>query len=757
MLFDNISDAIGHTPVVRLRLPAVPDVEVYAKLELQNLFGMKDRVARNIVLSAKRTGALMEGAPIVESSSGTMALGIALVGRALGHNVHIVTDPRIDPVTLAKLSSLGCQVHVVKAMTSHGWQSARLERLEQLMTDLPGAFWPKQYSNPDNPGAYRALAQEILADLGQVDVLVGAVGSGGSLCGSARALREIWPELRVVGVDCVGSALFGQPDQPKRLQSGLGNSLLPKNLDRRLIREVHWLNDHEAFSAARALAAEQQIFAGNTSGSVYRVLCELATRAEPGTRMVGIFPDRGDRYADTVYSDEYWKANDLSVMPLSHESVEVYYGTVATTWSRAVNNSAANAEAYLLFVEANTSGTGMLALGIAGQMGMQPILLTSEPSRYSGLAEQSCEVIVCDTNSIRDLREVIQERFRRDEIAGVTTTSDFYVPTVAELTDWLGLPGNPVTATATCRNKAALRQALDESGIGQPNFVVLELHADDQDIASAVETVGFPCVVKPVDDSGSHNVLLCESGSAVIEHVKRIRNSRTNARGFAAARSVLVEQYLEHSEYSVEMFGHDGQQICIGITAKTVGGRPYFVELQHEFPAQLMPAAARAIEETVRAALKAVGLTRGATHTEIKLTPMGPMIIEINPRLAGGMIPELIRLARGTNLLEQQLRAAVGLRVDLDATKKLNSGICFLTAPHAGMLISIEHGTDLAAVENIDTVKVTGRPGDSVRPPRDAYDRLGYVIAVSDNSRAVTSALSEAVARVDIRVSRVVA
>jgi S-sulfo-L-cysteine synthase (3-phospho-L-serine-dependent) len=131
------------------------------------------------------------------------------------------------------------------------------------------------------------------------------------------------------------------------------------------------------------------------------------------------------------------------------------------------------------------------------------------------------------------------------------------------------------------------------------------------------------------------------------------------------------------------------------------------------------------------------------------------MIIEINPRLAGGMIPELIRLARGTNLLEQQLRAAVGLRVDLDATKKLNSGICFLTAPHAGMLISIEHGIDLAAVENIDTVKVTGRPGDAVRPPRDAYDRLGYVIAVSGDSRAVKSALSEAMAKVDIRVSQV--
>lgn len=315
MLFDTVTDAIGGTPLIRLRLGEARGVEVYAKLELQNLFAMKDRVARNILLEARRLGTLKPGAPVIESSSGTMALGVALVGRSLGHEVHIVTDPRIDPVTLAKLRALGCRVHVVEAMTSHGWQSARLERLAELLEELPGAFWPQQYTNPDNPGAYRTLAGELLADLERFDTLVGAVGSGGSLCGTARALREELPALHVVGVDCVGSALFGQPDVPQRLQSGLGNSLLPKNLDRTLIDEVHWLNDHEAFAATWDLAREQQIFGGNTSGSVYRVLTGLADRAEPGTRIVGILPDRGDRYADTVYDDAHWDANRLREVP----------------------------------------------------------------------------------------------------------------------------------------------------------------------------------------------------------------------------------------------------------------------------------------------------------------------------------------------------------------------------------------------------------------------------------------------------------
>src|SRR5262249_7030722 len=162
---------------------------------------------------------------IIESSSGTMALGLALVGTHLGHPVHIVTDPRIDPITLAKLEALGCTVHVVDSMTGSGWQSARLERLARLAAELDGAYWPPQYHSPDNPLAYRALASELRADLGSLDVLVGAVGSGGSLCGTAAALLPELPDLAVVGVDAVGSILFAQPDRPDRRQSGLGNSL----------------------------------------------------------------------------------------------------------------------------------------------------------------------------------------------------------------------------------------------------------------------------------------------------------------------------------------------------------------------------------------------------------------------------------------------------------------------------------------------------------------------------------------------------
>ncbi|MFD9008581.1 pyridoxal-phosphate dependent enzyme [Streptomyces sp. NPDC059552] len=752
MLFDTVTDAIGATPLVRLRLGEARGVEVYAKLELQNLFAMKDRVARNILLEARRLGTLKPGDPVIESSSGTMALGVALVGRSLGHEVHIVTDPRIDPVTLAKLRALGCRVHIVEAMTSHGWQSARLERLAELRGELPGAFWPQQYTNPDNPGAYRTLAGELLEDLGRFDTLVGAVGSGGSLCGTARALRAALPALHVVGVDCVGSALFGQPDVPQRLQSGLGNSLLPKNLDRTLVDEVHWLNDHEAFAATWDLAREQQIFGGNTSGSVYRVLTGLAERAEPGTRIVGILPDRGDRYADTVYNDEHWDANRLREVPTATAPAALGTDGTARTWSALAYSPPAGIRRHLLFVESNTTGTGMLALERARELGTVPVLLTGDPDRYRGLADTGAEVVRCDTNSDAALRAAVQERFRREEIAGVTTTSDFYVPAAARIAQWLGLPGNPPEAVAVCRDKSALRERLRAAGVRQPRYALVR---EPDGAAAAVARTGLPCVVKPADDSGSTNVLLCADEAEVRAQIERILAIDTNVRGMPTARTVLVEEYLEAPEYSVEMFSQDGQAQCVGITAKSVTATPYFVEHRHLFPAPLPATTAQRITETVTAALDAAGIRLGATHTEVKLTAGGPALIEINPRPAGGMIPELIRLATGVDLLGEQLRAALGLPPHLKAEDAGHAGIQFLLADTDGTLTAA-HGTRAAeAVDGVESVLVTAAPGTPVHSPRSASDRLGHVIARHAEPEGVHAALdaARALIRLDIEAA----
>jgi S-sulfo-L-cysteine synthase (3-phospho-L-serine-dependent) len=744
--YESVIDAIGHTPLVKLSLAAPDGVEAYAKLELANLFAMKDRVARQVILQARRTGELAEHAPIVESSSGTMALGLALVGTHLGHPVHIVSDPRIDPVTLAKLEALGCSVHLVQSMSSQGWQSARLELLAELMADLPGAFWPRQYSNPQNPLAYRALADELIADLGTLDVIVGSVGSGGSLCGTSRALLEHLPDLRVVAVDCVGSVLFAQPDVPTRRQSGLGNSLYPENIDYRVIDEVHWLSDEEAFAATRRLAREQKIFGGNTSGSVYRVLSHLAARAEPGTRLVGILPDRGDRYVQTVYRADAAQAD--AAQAEASAPAEVEYGTTVKTWSVAAIPR--NSRPVLLTVESNTTGTGMIALGTAVRLGFEPVLLTSDASRYQGLAQTACRVVECDTADASVLAAAAKEAAADRPIAGVTTTSEYYLQASARLAEALGLPGNPPGVMALCRDKSLCRTALAGRGLVQPQFAAVQNVAQ---VRHAVSEIGLPCVVKPVGESGSHDVLWCEDTNTAVAHAAKVLAVTENVRGQPAPRVALVEEYLAGREFSAEVFYAGGGAAFTGITQRTVSPLPYFVELSHLFPADIPGDLAAEIGDAARHALDAVGFARGPAHVEVKLTTKGPAIIEINARLAGGMIPELVRAATGIDLLEQQLRAATGRPVRLDPDRHRRAGIKFLTASQPGTLTSVRGLGQAERLPGVEQVALTCPTGRQVRPPRDAYDRLGYVIAVGDTPEQVQATLAAAAQMVELDIA----
>ncbi|ASV67942.1 PLP-dependent cysteine synthase family protein [Cytobacillus kochii] len=328
MVNDSMINLIGRTPAVRLRLEANSVAPVYAKLEMNNPFGMKDRVAKKAIYEAINAGILKPGGVIVESSSGTLAMGVTLVGTYLGYDVHIITDPRIDQLTLAKMKALGANVHIVKEMEEEGgWQRARLNYLHRFMESHPNAFWPRQYENPNNPLAYEDLANDLIIDIGRVDYLVAAVGSGGSLCGTAKALKKENPSLKVIAVDAVGSAIFQQKDQPHRLQGGLGNSLKPQNVDYSIIDSVHWLNDQEAFSWTLELARHEKIFAGNSSGSVYAVSRWLSTQVNKDNVIVGIFPDRGDRYFHSIYDEKYLRkhgiiSNCLNMNPVEEKGIK---------------------------------------------------------------------------------------------------------------------------------------------------------------------------------------------------------------------------------------------------------------------------------------------------------------------------------------------------------------------------------------------------------------------------------------------------
>jgi cysteine synthase A len=290
--------------------------------------------ARHMLDCARRAGRIGPGSLIVETTSGTFALGLALVCKLEGYRLVIVSDPAIDDFLRLRLEHLGVElIHVEQPAREGGFQRARLERLDELRTRHPEAYWPCQYHNPENPAAFRALGALLIQELGSVDCLVGAVGSGGTMCGTSTYLRGVTPRLHAIGIDSYGSVLFGQPDRP-RLLRGTGSSLLFKNLDHSAFDEVHWVTAAEAFAAAHRLYREKALFMGGTSGAAYHVARWWARR-NPGAIVVAIFPDEGYRYLQTFWQESWLRQNGVWLDRLPVEPCTVKHPADAgPMWTR---------------------------------------------------------------------------------------------------------------------------------------------------------------------------------------------------------------------------------------------------------------------------------------------------------------------------------------------------------------------------------------------------------------------------------------
>ncbi|ALV33529.1 PLP-dependent cysteine synthase family protein [Streptomyces sp. CdTB01] len=303
---------VGDTPVLWIGEPfTAAGRGFWAKLEGHNPGGIKDRTALHMVRAARERGQLMPGARIVESTSGTLGLGLTLAGAAYGHPVTVVTDPGMEPLMTGLLTAYGAEVDLVD--TPHptgGWQEARCRRVEELLAVHPDAWCPDQYNNPDNVAAYAPLARELVAQLGRIDTLVVSVGTGGHSAGIASVLRGYFPRLRVVGVDTTGSTIFGQP-AANRLMRGLGSSIYPGNVAYDLFDEVHWVAAPEAVWAARRLARHHYATGGWSVGAVALVARWLARTLPAEDRIVAVFPDGPQRYVGTVFDETYCREHRL--------------------------------------------------------------------------------------------------------------------------------------------------------------------------------------------------------------------------------------------------------------------------------------------------------------------------------------------------------------------------------------------------------------------------------------------------------------
>lgn len=304
----------------------------------ENLYGasfflMKLLPARFMLDRAREAGLINRGSLIIETTSGTFGLGLAIVCALNGYRLILVSDPVIDVHLKRRLEDLGAYVEIVKESSSVGsYQRARLDRMAKLQEQHPDNYWPSQYHNPHNAESYAPLAELLTESIGQINCLVGTVGSGGSMCGTSFYLRQIFPHMQAIGIDTQGSILFGQPDK-KRALRGLGNSLMPKNLDHSTFDQVHWITAAEAFHATRLLHRTHGLYMGGTSGAAYLVAQRWA-KLNPGANVVCLLPDEGYRYSDTIYCDEWLEENKLVLSNVPQDPVLVKHPLdVGPQWS----------------------------------------------------------------------------------------------------------------------------------------------------------------------------------------------------------------------------------------------------------------------------------------------------------------------------------------------------------------------------------------------------------------------------------------
>lgn len=298
MLYENMHELIGHTPLVRLRNMGVsPKVEIYAKLEMYNPSGsVKDRIGEYMIAAAEREGKLKKGGTIIEATAGNTGLGIAFAALNKGYRVIFAVPTKFSAEKQALMRALGAEV--INTPREEGMLGA-VRKAEELKSQIPDSVSLGQFTNPNNPLAhYETTGREIWEDIGgRVTHLVAGAGSGGTYTGIVKYLKEHDPKVQGVLADPEGSTIGGGEHFDYNIE-GIGNDFIPDTMDMALVDSVIKVNDKEAFHAVRELAKHEGIIAGSSSGAAMSAALKLASRLEKGV-IVAVFPDRGDRYFST--------------------------------------------------------------------------------------------------------------------------------------------------------------------------------------------------------------------------------------------------------------------------------------------------------------------------------------------------------------------------------------------------------------------------------------------------------------------------
>jgi cysteine synthase A len=321
---DGILSAIGHTPLIRLRR-LLPEArfQLFGKLEAANPGGsIKDRPALVILEDALRSGKIGPQTVVIESSSGNMGVGLAQACRYHGLRFLCVVDTKTSAANLRVLRAYGAEIDLVAEPDPESGEflQARLDRVRQLLTTIEGSFWPNQYANLQNPAShYSTTMQEIATALdGKVDYLFVATSTCGTVRGCVEYVRHFGLGTRVIAVDAVGSLIFSDV-KAKRMVPGLGAGLRPPLCESLAIDECVHVTDVDCVVGCRRLVSREAILAGGSSGGVLSAVERLQDLIPAGANCVAILPDRGERYLETLFDDDWVREHLGSIEHLWQE------------------------------------------------------------------------------------------------------------------------------------------------------------------------------------------------------------------------------------------------------------------------------------------------------------------------------------------------------------------------------------------------------------------------------------------------------
>jgi cystathionine beta-synthase len=308
---DSILDLVGNTPLVRLhKVTRGYRPAILAKLEQLNPGGsVKDRIGLTMIEEAERTGLLKPGGTIIEPTSGNTGHGLAMVAAIKGYNMIFVMPDKMSAEKISLLRAYGADVVVCPTNVERESPQSYYSVADRLAREIPGAFQPNQYFNPRNPEAhYRTTGPEIWDQTdGRIDVFVCGMGTGGTISGAGRFLKEKKPSVHIVGADPEGS-LYSGPIAPYKVE-GVGEDFMPGTMDIKLVDQIVQVTDKESFVAARRLAREEGILVGGSSGMALHAALEVARDRGPDEVIVVLFPDTGRNYLSKFFNDEWMRQN----------------------------------------------------------------------------------------------------------------------------------------------------------------------------------------------------------------------------------------------------------------------------------------------------------------------------------------------------------------------------------------------------------------------------------------------------------------